>query len=96
MADLSPLDAALHYLSFGWSVIPLLPRQKQPLVRWQPYQRILPSVEQVKDWFTDHPDANVGIGPGRFPGWWSWISTRPMAGMTAWRGFVRLTPIRLK
>lgn len=68
MADLSPLNAALHYLSFGWSVIPLLPRQKQPLVRWQPYQRILPSVEQVKDWFTDHPDANVGIVTGAISG----------------------------
>lgn len=68
MAELSILDAALRYLSLGWSVIPLRPRQKQPLVRWQSYQQTRPSIEQVKEWFSDHPDANVGIVTGALSG----------------------------
>lgn len=64
MTDLPPGEAALRYLSYGWSVVPFRPREKRPLVRWQTYQTKRPSVDQVKAWFREHPDANVGVVTG--------------------------------
>ena len=31
-------DAAVRYLCLGWSVVPVRPRGKTPLVHWQEYQ----------------------------------------------------------
>jgi hypothetical protein len=68
MTDLQPRDAALRYRSFGWSVIPLRPREKRPLIQWQAYQSKHPSIDQVKSWFDEHPDANVGVVTGSISG----------------------------
>lgn len=68
MTGLPPRDAALRYLSRGWSVIPLRPREKRPQVQWEDYQSKHPSVDQVKKWFNDHPDANVGVVTGSISG----------------------------
>lgn len=68
MTDLPPGDAALRYLSYGWSVIPLRPKEKRPLVPWEMYQSKHPSIDQVKNWFNDHPDANVGVVTGSISG----------------------------
>lgn len=59
---------ALHYLSFGWCVVPLRPREKRPLIRWQPYQEKRPSRRQVETWFRQNPGANVGIVTGTVSG----------------------------
>jgi len=59
---------ALHYLSFGWCVVPLRPREKRPLIRWQPYQEKRPSRRQVETWFRQNPGANVGIVTGAVSG----------------------------
>lgn len=64
MDDISPHDAALLYLSYGWSVIPFRPREKRPLLAWLPFQKRRPSSEEVEAWFADHPDANIGIVTG--------------------------------
>jgi len=68
MDRISPHDAALRYLSYGWSVIPFRPRDKRPLVPWRRYQDEPPTRAQVDAWFTDHPDANVGIVTGAVSG----------------------------
>jgi hypothetical protein len=68
MTELLPLDAALRYLSYGWSVIPVRPREKRPLVQWENYQRERPSVDQVTKWFYEHSDANVGVVTGLISG----------------------------
>lgn len=68
MTDLPPRDAALRYLSYGWSVIPIRPREKRPLIQWQIYQAEHPSVDQVKSWFDEHPEANVGVVTGSISG----------------------------
>jgi hypothetical protein len=68
MTDLQPRDAALRYLSLGWSVIPLRPKEKLPLVKWEIYQSKHPSIDQVENWFNEHPDANVGVVTGAISG----------------------------
>jgi len=68
MTELLPGEAALRYLSYGWAVIPVRPREKRPLVQWETYQKTPPSTDQVKAWFHDHPNANLGIVTGAVSG----------------------------
>jgi hypothetical protein len=63
-----PENAALFYLSHGWSVVPVLSRSKQPLVRWQQYLNRLASYVEVHAWFRRWPDAGVGIITGKLSG----------------------------
>lgn len=58
------LDAALAYLRRGWSVIPLRPRDKRPMVKWEGYSRARPSEAELRQWFERRPDANLGIVTG--------------------------------
>jgi hypothetical protein len=61
-------DAAIRYLQRGWSVIPVEPRGKRPLVRWQDFQARHPLAAEVRDWFRRWPDANVGVVTGAISG----------------------------
>lgn len=64
-APASPgLAAALDYLGRGWSVIPLQPGDKRPLVPWEEYQYRRPAEAVVRSWFRRSPDAGVGIVTG--------------------------------
>lgn len=65
---MSMLEAALTYLRRGWSVIPLQPRGKIPLVEWVTYQERLPTEEEVRNWWHHTPDANIGVVTGRVSG----------------------------
>jgi len=58
------LSAALKYLSKGASVIPV-GADKKPAILWKEYQTRLPTEEEVKKWWTDYPNANVGIVTGK-------------------------------
>ncbi len=61
----SLLEAALGYRRRGWSVIPLQPRGKKPLLaRWKEYQDTAAGAEEITEWWTAHPDANIGIITG--------------------------------
>ena len=62
------LRDALAYLQIGWSVVPMLPRGKRPLVRWTPFQHRRPEPADVEQWFRRWPDANVGIVTGEVSG----------------------------
>jgi len=61
-------QAALACLGRGWSVIPLRPGDKRPLVPWQEYQHRRPSEAVVRAWFRQHPDAGLGIVTGLVSG----------------------------
>jgi len=61
------LTAALWYLNFGFSVIPIK-KNKKPFIKWTEYQKTLPTREQVKDWWTHYPNANIGIVTGEVSG----------------------------
>ena len=72
----SSLDAALIYLRHGFSVIPLrshgdVENRKKPLLpSWEPYQHRRPTEEEVREWFTKWPNANIGLVTGVVSGCW--------------------------
>src|SRR5207253_9672726 len=48
--------------------LPVKARGKTPLVEWRTYQRRLPTLAEVREWFTRWPDANVGVVTGAVSG----------------------------
>jgi hypothetical protein len=61
-------QAALDYLRLHWSVIPMRARDKRPAIRWQEYQHRRASEAEVRIWFQEWPDSNVGIVTGVLSG----------------------------
>jgi hypothetical protein len=62
--DHDVLTCALAYLRLGWSVVPVWPREKRPLIPWAAYQRQRADETEVRGWFHRWPEANVGIVTG--------------------------------
>ncbi len=60
-------DYALSYQKSNKSIFPC-DRNKQPLVNWKEFQNRRPSKEEVEKWWTDFPDANIGIVTGIISG----------------------------
>ena len=72
------LDWARRYIRAGYSLIPLNPHDKTPFTAllptvatddgakhsWAPYQSRLPNPAVVEHWFSEFPNANVGIVTG--------------------------------
>jgi hypothetical protein len=62
--DLStPLAWALAYAQIGWHVLPLEPRQKQPLGRLVPRGMLdaTTDLQTIRTWWIRHPNAGIGI-----------------------------------
>lgn len=57
------VDIALDCIRRGWFVFPCKPRAKEPLVRGG-FHAATNDREQILDWWTKWPDANVGIATG--------------------------------
>lgn len=69
VADMdTSLDLALSYRKRGWTVIPVAPRGKRPIVRWEEFQRRAPSEQELRDWFERWPTANIGLVTGALSG----------------------------
>lgn len=56
-----------RYRAWGLCLIPIAPRAKNPLVKWQPYQHRKPSENELQSWFHGN-NTNVGIVCGRVSG----------------------------
>jgi len=61
-------DAAVYYADVrGWAVFPLKPRAKEPLVAGA-YKAATSDLAQVRAWWTQWPDANIGLATGERSG----------------------------
>lgn len=65
--DRSIPNVALLYRQRGCSVIPIK-RDKRPYISWTEFQKRLPELDEIKDWWQKWPSANVGIVTGRISG----------------------------
>lgn len=61
----SLLEAALTYRQKGYSVIPLKPGSKLPLIKWQDYADRLPTEDEIREWWKRVPRANIGVVTGK-------------------------------
>lgn len=58
------LKAALWYREKNFSVIPIKPGDKRPLIKWEEYQKRIATREEILQWWAKHPTANIGIVTG--------------------------------
>lgn len=66
------IDLALHYAKTGWPVFPLTPGGKEPAIP----KRLggcgcldaTLDIRRIESWWTDYPNANVGVATGRISG----------------------------
>lgn len=61
------LDYALACVEQGWAVFPLVPNTKRPLTP-NGFKDASKSVFAVRKWWTEHPDANIGLATGEASG----------------------------
>jgi KaiC/GvpD/RAD55 family RecA-like ATPase len=63
------LEQALQYAQRGWSVIPLHPRGKKPMLStWRDYQQKPADEALIRSWWTACPEANIALLTGRVSG----------------------------
>lgn len=61
-------EAAQAYVARGWSVVPIMPRNKVPAVpAWREYQKRLPTEAELREWFMDK-EANIAVVTGAVSG----------------------------
>lgn len=59
------LTAALWYAEkMNFSVIPILPGDKRPLIKWEEFQKRKATRSEIISWWSSNPDANIGIVTG--------------------------------
>jgi hypothetical protein len=57
----------MFYVSYGLSIIPLKPREKIPIIKWERYQKEPPSISEVQKWFSN-TDNNIAVICGKVSG----------------------------
>lgn len=65
---LPQLEAALLHAPRGWSVIPIEPSGKKPLLPWADFQQRRATEAEIAAWWQRWPAANVGIVTGAISG----------------------------
>jgi Bifunctional DNA primase/polymerase, N-terminal/Primase C terminal 1 (PriCT-1) len=61
-------EAIRDYLGRSWSIIPIKPGDKRPLVRWEDFQHCCPGEGEARGWFRTWPDAGIGVVTGTISG----------------------------
>ena len=62
------LEEILSYLDRGFSIIPIPPRKKAPVIKWKEFQSRRATREEATNWFQGHEDLNVAIVTGAISG----------------------------
>jgi putative DNA primase/helicase len=57
-------DYALKYFSLGFSVLPLGVKGKRAVVAWKKYETEKMNINDIDEWWSKWPDANIGIITG--------------------------------
>lgn len=60
---MTKIEAALAYASWGWHVLPVVPNGKVPATQ-HGVNDATTDQEQIRKWWTQNPDLNVGIAAG--------------------------------
>lgn len=55
---------AQRYLDEGYSLIPLKPKSKEPLIPWTEFQTRRASLTEMTEWLKKWPDMNIGVCTG--------------------------------
>lgn len=66
--DADIYNAAMEMLDRGWSIIPMSPVTKQPLVTWKIYQTRQPTYDEVESWFNTWTGFNLAVITGHLSG----------------------------
>jgi len=61
-------DAGIECLRAGWSVIPIVPLDKKPLIAWEPYQWRPAEEDEWAEWCDKWPDLNMAVLTGKLSG----------------------------
>ena len=57
-------SAIIYAEKFNFSVIPIKPKDKKPLIKWEKFQKVKATRDQLKEWWEKWPDANIGLITG--------------------------------
>ncbi len=55
---------AISYAEAGWYILPLFPEGKRPITN-RGYKEASNDPEQVRQWWTQNPEANIGLVTGK-------------------------------
>lgn len=82
-AEKGMLEHALEFLQLGYPIFPVCSPAmgqhrhrnaacsspgKRPLIAWEPYQTRLPTINDVREWWSRWPQANIGMPTGKLSG----------------------------
>lgn len=67
-SDSELLKEALACCRRGWSVVPVAPGGKSPIVPWTKYSNERASPKQIREWWHTFPNANIGVVTGKISG----------------------------
>ena len=62
------LKAAKWYYNHGFGVIPIIPDEKKPYIKWESYQKKTPTLHEIEDWWGKWDSAMVGLVTGEYYG----------------------------
>ena len=55
--------AKAYLKKLGWNIIPVK-KNKKPFFKWEPYQKKIVTTEEIEEWWTQYPNANIAVITG--------------------------------